>query len=72
MKKTKKLSKTQIKSLLSLFKLLVSQKSSNKINALRYLDDKAINNISETIYNLLFNENLNLALSKSQKRNLKN
>ena len=56
MKATKTLSKKQINDRLDLFKFLISQKSSNKINTLKYLDDNSINQISESIYNILFNE----------------
>ena len=71
MQKTKKLSKSKIKNLLLLFKYVISQKSGNKLACLRYLDDNSIDSISESIYNLLFNEKLNLVLSSLQKRKLK-
>ena len=67
MSKPKKLSLGKIKDLLTLFRYIVSQKSGNKGIVFKYLDDKSINSISESIYNLLYNEKLNLTLSKSQK-----
>ena len=45
----------------------MSQKRGDKGTVFKYLDDKSINNISESIYNLLYNEKLNLTLSKPQK-----
>ena len=70
-KRPKKLSQKQIKDLLHLSKFIVFQKPNNKISTLRYLDNKSIDDISESIYNLLFNEKLNLVLSNSQKAKLK-
>ena len=52
---------------LSLFKFIVSQKSNNKANALSFLNSSSIDDISESIYNILYNEKLNLNFSKSQK-----
>ena len=71
MSKPKKLSLGKIKDLLTLFRYIVSQKSGNKGIVFKYLDDKSINSISESIYNLLYNEKLNLTLSKSQKSKIK-
>ena len=71
MSSSKKLSISKIKKLLSLFKFLVSQKSKNKANALSFLNSSSVDDISESIYNILYNENLNLNLSKSQKTKLK-
>ena len=71
MSTSKKLSISKIKKLLSLFKFIVSQKSKNKATALSFLDQSSINDISESIYNILYNETLNLNLSKSQKTKLK-
>ena len=71
MSSSKKLSISKIKKLLSLFKFIVSQKSKNKATALSFLDQSSINDISESIYNILYNETLNLNLSKSQKAKLK-
>ena len=71
MSSSKKLSISKIKRLLSLFKLIVSQKSKNKSTALSFLDQSSINDISESIYNVLYNEKLNLNLSKSQKTKLR-
>ena len=71
MKKNTTLSKTKLKVLLNLFKYVVSQKSKNKSNALAYLDNNSIDNISESIYNFINNEKLNLFLSKSHKNKLK-
>ena len=71
MSSSKKLSISKIKRLLSLFKLIVSQKSKNKSTALSFLDQGSINDISESIYNVLYNEKLNLNLSKSQKTKLR-
>ena len=71
MSSSKILSISKIKKLLSLFKFIVSQKSKNKATALSFLDQSSINDISESIYNILYNETLNLNLSKSQKTKLK-
>ena len=70
MSRPKKLSLGKIKKLLMLFRYIVSQKSGNKSIALKYLDDESIDSISESISNLLYNEQLNLIFSKPQKRNL--
>ena len=56
---------------MSLSKSIVSQKSRNKATALSFLDQSSINDISESIYNVLYNEKLNLNLSKSQKTKLR-
>ena len=71
MSNSKKLSISKIKRLLSLFKFIASQKSKDKATALSFLDQNSINDISESIYNILYNEKLNLNLSKSQKPNWK-
>ena len=68
---SKKLSISKIKKLLTLFKFIVSQRSDNKTTALSFLDENSINDISESIYNILYNEKLNLNLSKAQKAKLK-
>ena len=70
MSRSKKLSLGKIKKLLMLFRYIVSQKSGNKSIALKYLDDESIDSISESISNLLYNEQLNLIFSKPQKRKL--
>ena len=69
---SKKLSISKIKKLLTLFKFIVSQRSDNKTTVLSFLDEKSINDISESIYNILYNEKLNLNLSKTRKAKLKN
>ena len=71
MSSSKKLSISKIKKLLSLFKFIVSQKSKNKANPLSFLNSSSIDDISESIYNILYNEKLNLNFSKSQKAILK-
>ena len=71
MSNSKKLSISKIKRLLSLFKFIASQKSKDKATALSFLDQSSINDISESIYTILYNEKLNLNLSKSQKYKLK-
>ena len=53
-----------------LFKYILAQKGEAKIDVLKYLDERGIDNISESIYNLLYNENLNHILTKSQKSKL--
>ena len=68
---SKKLSISKIKKLLTLFKFIVSQRSDNKTTALSFLDENSTNDISESIYNILYNEKLNLNLSKAQKVKLK-
>ena len=70
MSNSKKLSISKIKRLLSLFKFIASQKSKDKATALSFLDQSSINDISESIYNILYNERLNLNLSKSEKYKL--
>ena len=67
----KKLSISKIKKLLTLFKFIVSQRSDNKTTVLSFLDENSINDISESIYNILYNEKLNLNLSKTRKAKLK-
>ncbi len=71
MSKPKNLSLGKIKELLNLFKYIVTQKPGNRGTVFKYLDDKSINSISESIYNLLYNEKLNLTLSKPQKSKIK-
>jgi len=61
----------KLKKLLSLFKFIVSQKSNNEADALSFLNSSSIEDISESIYNILYNEKLNLNFSKSQKAKLK-
>ena len=68
---SKKLFISKIKKLLTLFKFIVSQRSDNKTTVLSFLDEKSINDISESIYNILYNEKLNLNLSKTRKAKLK-
>lgn len=68
---SKKLSVNKIKRLLSLFKFIVTQKSRDQATCLSFLNEKSIDEISESIYNILYNEKLNLNLSKSQKIKLK-
>ena len=68
MTKSKKLSISKIKKLLLLFKYIAAQKRENKIIVLKHLDNESIDNISESIYNLLYNEKLNSKLSPSQKK----
>ena len=71
MKSKKKLSVKQTNELLSLFKHIVSQKRENKSTALKHLNDDGINIISEAIYNLLYNPDLNRLLSNPQRKKLK-
>ena len=71
MSNSKKLSVSKIKKLLTLFKFIVSQKSNDKTTCLALLNENSVNDISESIYNILYNEKLNLNLSKSQKSKLK-
>ena len=71
MSNSKKLSISKIKRFLSLFKFIASQKSKDKATALSFLDQSSINDISESIYNILYNEKLNLNLSKARKAKLK-
>ena len=70
MSNSKKLSISKIKRLLSLFKFIASQKSKDRATALSFLDQSSIIDISEFIYNILYNEKLNLNLSKSQKKQI--
>ena len=51
--------------------LLYHKNTNNKANALSFLNSSSVDDISESIYNILYNENLNLNLSKSQKTKLK-
>ena len=71
MSNSKKLSVSKIKKLIRLFKFIVSQKSNDKTTCLAFLNENSVDNISESIYNILYNEKLNLNLSKSQKSKLK-
>ena len=68
---SKKLSVSKIKKLIRLFKFIVSQKSNDKTTCLAFLNENSVDDISESIYNILYNEKLNLNLSKSQKSKLK-
>ena len=54
-----------------MFKYIIVQKSGNKNTVLRYLNDESINDISESIHNLLYNEKLNSLFSRLQKTKLK-
>ena len=56
---------------MSLFKFIASQKSKDKATALSFLDQSSINDISESIYNILYDEKLTVNLSKSQTNKLK-
>jgi len=71
MSNSKKLSVSKIKKLIRLFKFIVSQKSNDKTTCLALLNENSVDDISESIYNILYNEKLNLNLSKSQKSKLK-
>ena len=71
MQNSKKLPLSKIKKLLILFKYIITQKSGNKNTVLKYLNDESINDISESIYNLLYNEKLNSLFSRPQKTKLK-
>ena len=71
MSNSKKLSVSKIKKLIRLFKVIVSQKSNDKTTCLAFLNENSVDDISESIYNILYNEKLNLNLSKSQKSKLK-
>ena len=71
MSNSKKLSISKIKGLLSLFKFISWQKSKDKATALSFLDQSSINDILESIYNILYDEKLNVNVSKSQKYKLK-
>ena len=68
--KRNKLTPKKINDLLRLFKYILGQKGEAKIDVLKYLDERGMVNISESIYNLLYNENLNHILTKSQKSKL--
>ena len=61
----------KIPKLLTLFKFIISQKTGNKSTVLTLLNEKSVNEISESICNILYNKNLNLNLSKSQKAKLR-
>ena len=67
--KSKKFTSKRLKYLIELFNHILSQRRKEKINVLKYLDDKGIDNISETIYHILYNEDLNKIFSKRQKIN---
>ena len=71
MSSSKKLSISKIKKLLSLFEFIVSQKSKNKAYALSFLTSSSIDDISESIYNILYNEKLNLNFQNRRKLNWK-
>ena len=71
MQNSKELPLSKIKKLLILFKYIITQKSGKKITVLKYLNDESINDISESIYNLLYNEKLNSLFSRPQKTKLK-
>ena len=71
MSNSKKLSVSKIKKLIRLFKFIVSQKSNDKTTCLAFLNENSVDNISESIYNILYNEKLNSNFSKSQKSKLK-
>ena len=71
MSNSKKLSVGKIKKLLTLFKFIVSQKSNDRTSCLAFLNENSVDDISESIYNILYNEKLNSIFSKSQKSKLK-
>ena len=71
MSNSKKLSVSKIKKLIRLFKFIVSQKSNDKTTCLALLNENSVDDISESIYNILYNEKLNSNFSKSQKSKLK-
>ena len=71
MSNSKKLSVSKIKKLIRLFKFIVSQKSNDKTTCLAFLNENSVDDISESIYNILYNEKLNSNFSKSQKSKLK-
>ena len=71
MSNSKKLSVSKSKKLLSSFKFIVSQKSNDKATCLAFLNENSVDDISESIYNILYNEKLNSNFSKSQKSKLK-
>ena len=71
MSNSKKFQSVKLKSCCLFLKFVASKKSKDKATALSFLDQSYINDISESIYNILYNEKLNLNLSKSQKYKLK-
>ena len=52
-------------------KCKIWKKSKDKVTALSFLDKCSINDISESIYNILYNGKFNLNLSKTHKYKLK-
>ena len=56
--------------ILSLFKLIASQKKKNLNSALSLLDNDSIAYISEIIYNLLYNEKLKKSMTSKQKKKI--
>ena len=71
MSNSKKLSVSRIKNLILLYKFIVSQKYNNKTICISFLNENSIDEISEYIYNILYNKNLNTKLPKSQKAKLR-
>ena len=69
-KQTKSISVKKIQNILNLFKFLTSQKKQNFNSALSFLDTDSIEHISETIYNLLYNEKLKKSMTSKQKNKI--
>ena len=53
MSNSKKLSVSKIKKLIRLFKFIVSQKSNDKTTCLAFLNENSVDDISESINNIL-------------------
>ena len=69
-KQSKSISVKKIRNILNLFKFLTSQKKQNFSSALSFLDTDSIEHISETIYNLLYNEKLKTSMTSKQKNKI--
>jgi hypothetical protein len=69
-KRTKSISTKKIQNILNLFKFLTTQKKQNLSSALSFLDADSIEHISETIYNLLYNEKLKKSMTSKQKNKI--
>ena len=69
-RRKKKVSKIKIKRIVSLFKFLLNNSTSNRKFILQYLNDDAINLISESIYNLLYNESCKQSILPPNQRHL--
>lgn len=66
----KTISQKNIQNILYYLNIYVHKKNQNANLALKFLNDETIDDISEEIHNLLYNENLKAVISKKQKNKI--